>query len=275
MSSPIEEELVSAGLSTSSDQGQRPRIVPWQLIENIVSMTDQDQTRVILRKAGDVDIRVQLIFQLHSTWHYQDWWITWIPLMVPRAMRKKKMRSVRDQNLLLLDLPLVDHRANMIIIMMRLWESLKWSQGMRKGLKRQTIRNSKMLKKLPQDIGDKTEPEDRGPGEIHGGFGSATLRERLERINESRTVAPATLHSGEGTENSADPPQFSRNIESKKGGFKDCMSKLHFRRTTLHTPHRNFEYIISFTYSHRKSWENSLVSFVFFNPCHRKTTLGN
>ena len=51
----------------------------------------QIRTSVILRKAGDIDIRVQLIFHLRSTWHYQDWWITWRPLMIPRTRRKKKM----------------------------------------------------------------------------------------------------------------------------------------------------------------------------------------
>ena len=54
-------------------------------------------------------------------------------------------RRLTDQNRLLLDLPLVDHR------MMRLWESLKWSLGMRKGSRRELIRNSKMLKKLQQE----------------------------------------------------------------------------------------------------------------------------
>ena len=58
------------------------------------------------------------------------------------------------------------------------------------------------------DTGDRIDTEDRGPGEIDRGFGSACLRECLDRINQSRTVAPATLHSGGGTERSADPPQI-------------------------------------------------------------------
>ena len=57
------------------------------------------------------------------------------------------------------------------------------------------------------ETGDRIETEDRGPGEIHGGFGSATLRECLDRINQSRTVAPATLHTGDGMESLAVPPQ--------------------------------------------------------------------
>ena len=46
------------------------------------------------------------------------------------------------------------------------------------------------------DTGDKTESEARGPGEIHGRFGSTTLRECNERISQCRTAAPATLHWG-------------------------------------------------------------------------------
>ena len=64
------------------------------------------------------------------------------------------------------------------------------------------------------DIDDRIEIEERGPGEMHGRFGSATLRECLDRINQGRIVALATLHSGEGTEKSADPPQVtSPNVE--------------------------------------------------------------
>ena len=58
------------------------------------------------------------------------------------------------------------------------------------------------------DIGGRG-TEDHGAGEMHGGFGSATLRGCLDKINQSRIVTPATLHSGEGTENSADPPQVT------------------------------------------------------------------
>ena len=56
--------------------------------------------------------------------------------------------------------------------------------------------------------GDRSE-DARGPGEIHGGFGSATLQECIDRIRQHITAAPATLHSGVGTERSANPPHFS------------------------------------------------------------------
>ena len=58
---------------------------------------------------------------------------------------------------------------------------------------------------------EKTESEARGPGETHGGIGSATLRACIEiereRARQQSTVTPAALHSGEGTEKSAEPPQ--------------------------------------------------------------------
>ena len=55
--------------------------------------------------------------------------------------------------------------------------------------------------------GEKTEVEIRGSGEVHGGIGSATLRECIERVAQQSTATPAALHSGEGTEKSTDPPQ--------------------------------------------------------------------
>ena len=65
--------------------------------------------------------------------------------------------------------------------------------------------------------GAKTESEAHGPGEIHGGIGSATLRECIEKARQQGTVAPAALHSGEGTERSTDPPQVtSQNVEENQ-----------------------------------------------------------
>ena len=104
----------------------------------------------------------------------------------PSDEEEEKMRSVRDQNLLLLDLPLVDHRANM----RRLWESLKWNPGMRKGLKREIDSEFQDAEEVTiGDNGELIDSESHGPGEIHGGFGNATLRECLDRINQSRTDA--------------------------------------------------------------------------------------
>ena len=51
-------------------------------------------------------------------------------------------------------------------------------------------------------------------GGLHGGFGSATLRECLDRINQDRTDAPAARHSRVDTEKIPDPPQvMSPNVE--------------------------------------------------------------
>ena len=56
-----------------------------------------------------------------------------------------------------------------------------------------------------------------GPGELHGGIGSATLRECIERVLQPGTVAPATLHSGEGSEKSTNPPHvMSPNVEQNQ-----------------------------------------------------------
>ena len=50
-----------------------------------------------------------------------------------------------------------------------------------------------------------------GIGEIHGGFGSASLRECLGRIVQTTTTTSATCHSGEGLRDTAshmtDPSQ--------------------------------------------------------------------
>ena len=51
-------------------------------------------------------------------------------------------------------------------------------------------------------------------GGLHGGFGSAALRECLDRISQSRTDAPATCHSGVDIDKSPDPQQvLSPNVE--------------------------------------------------------------
>ena len=64
------------------------------------------------------------------------------------------------------------------------------------------------------DTHDGTIAETLGAGEIHGGYGSATLRERLERALQHNTVAPAALHSGEGLGQLTNPPQvMSPNVE--------------------------------------------------------------
>ena len=54
-------------------------------------------------------------------------------------------------------------------------------------------------------------------GAFHGGFGSATLRECLDRMNQSSTGVPATCHSGAKIERSSSPPQvMSSNVEEEQ-----------------------------------------------------------
>ena len=50
------------------------------------------------------------------------------------------------------------------------------------------------------DTGENTHREPLESSELHGGFGSASLRECVERVLHS-TAARATLHSGEGLKN--------------------------------------------------------------------------
>ena len=59
----------------------------------------------------------------------------------------------------------------------------------------------------PEGPDKDSEADNRVPGLFHGGYGSATLRECLDRINQSRTQAPATCHSGVGVEDLPNPPQ--------------------------------------------------------------------
>ena len=56
-----------------------------------------------------------------------------------------------------------------------------------------------------------------GLGKSTGDLAVLLYVSALDRINQSRIVAPATLHSGEGTEKSADPPQvMSPNVEENQ-----------------------------------------------------------
>ena len=59
---------------------------------------------------------------------------------------------------------------------------------------------------ITKKTGKVIETEVHEVGGLHGGFGSATLRECLDRINQDRTDAPATRHSRADTEKIPDPP---------------------------------------------------------------------
>ena len=72
------------------------------------------------------------------------------------------------------------------------------------------------------------ETEEHGVGGFHGGFGSATLRECLDRIDQSQTETPATLHSGGGTEDSAIPPQFQKHLRFALGDLGFVWGEIRF-----------------------------------------------
>ena len=68
-----------------------------------------------------------------------------------------------------------------------------------------------------RETGEGLETGTRESGAFHRGFGIATLQECLDRINQSRTDAPATCHSGAKAEESPDPPQvMSPNVEEEQ-----------------------------------------------------------
>ena len=73
------------------------------------------------------------------------------------------------------------------------------------------------------ETGEELETRDHGVGGFHGGFGSATLRECLNRINQSRTDAPATCHSGVNVEKSPDPPHRPPNKASSLRPCRACL----------------------------------------------------
>ena len=77
---------------------------------------------------------------------------------------------------------------------------------------KQTITESLATDENPQP------GEEVGPGEFHGGYGNASLRECLERIVPQETTTPATLHSGVGVgviSSMTDPPQAPCVLQSK------------------------------------------------------------
>ena len=68
-----------------------------------------------------------------------------------------------------------------------------------------------------QDVDEGETGEAEGSGVPHGGFGSATLHECLDRINQSRTDAPAPCHSGVKSDESSIPPQvMSPSVEEEQ-----------------------------------------------------------
>ena len=61
---------------------------------------------------------------------------------------------------------------------------------------------------LPRESEAKSEREPHVFGVSHGGSGSLSMQECLDRLNQTRVDAPATCHSGVGIENSPKPLHF-------------------------------------------------------------------
>ena len=76
-----------------------------------------------------------------------------------------------------------------------------------KGLRRETIQTFKMLKKLALEKLTPVRKLTQKHLGLHGGFGSAPLREYVERALQQGAAAPATLPNGEGSKKSTNLPQ--------------------------------------------------------------------
>ena len=60
---------------------------------------------------------------------------------------------------------------------------------------------------VPKDTNDNADLGTHGSRASHGGFGSSSLQECLDRLNQTRVDAPAPCHSGVKIEDSSNPPQ--------------------------------------------------------------------
>ena len=90
-----------------------------------------------------------------------------------------------------------------------------------------------MPKKLRQEkLAKNRDRSSWGLEGFHGGFGSATLQECLDRINQSRTDAPATCHSGVKSEESCPPQVMSPNVEEDQ--IHETTSVKDHRQMTSH-----------------------------------------
>ena len=75
----------------------------------------------------------------------------------------------------------------------------------------------------PQDI-EKPDPAHM-PCFSHGGFGSSSLRECIELLDQTRSNSPATLHSGVETEKKVNPLQvMSPNVEEEQATANETAS---------------------------------------------------
>ena len=62
---------------------------------------------------------------------------------------------------------------------------------------------------VPKDTNDNAGLGTHGSGVSHGGFGSSSLQECLDRLNQTRVEAPVPCHSGVKSEDSSNPPHFT------------------------------------------------------------------
>ena len=60
---------------------------------------------------------------------------------------------------------------------------------------------------VPRVSGAKPDEETHASGVSHRGFGSSSLRECLDGVNQARGSTPAPCHSGVVNEDSTSPPQ--------------------------------------------------------------------
>ena len=66
-------------------------------------------------------------------------------------------------------------------------------KGLRRELHDSDFQDAEETATRETETGDKTESEARGPGEIHGGISSATLRERILSNRVLLPLLPSTL----------------------------------------------------------------------------------
>ena len=92
---------------------------------------------------------------------------------------------------------------------MRLWESLKWDKGEAERFEEEEVEPEfqDAEEGATREDSDSADTRAHESGAFHGEFGSATLRECLDRINQRGIDAPAPCQSGVKIERTPNPPQ--------------------------------------------------------------------
>ena len=120
-------------------------------------------------------------------------------MMDPQRLRKKKrMQSVRDQHLLLPDLPLEHYRMNMMmgIASVEPQESERFEEN------DSDFQDAEETVTRETDTGDRAHTETLAPRKS---MGDSAVPHCESALQNSGTVVPATLHSGEGLGESTKP----------------------------------------------------------------------